>query len=78
MLAEFGKSFGFNLTDTLARNGKLLAYFFKGVALAVFKAKAHFNNFVHALKVSKARPAPALLGAGWLLILQVLHRLRLQ
>ena len=36
VLAEFGESFGFYLTDTFASDRKFLPYFFEGVAFAIF------------------------------------------
>ena len=49
VFAEFGKRFGFNLTNAFAGNGKFLAHFFKGVALAIFQAEAKLDDLLLAL-----------------------------
>src|SRR5690242_9957487 len=43
-MTEFAQSFGFNLADALAGDGKRVPDFFEGAGIAVFKAKAHTDN----------------------------------
>ena len=49
MLAQLGQGLGLNLTDALARHGKLLPNFLQRVALAILQAKAHFDNLLLAI-----------------------------
>src|SRR5215470_1153812 len=43
-MTEFSKSFGFDLADTFAGNGKVLTDFFQRMFGAVFQSEAHFNH----------------------------------
>src|SRR5205085_6405071 len=47
-MTEFAQSLGLNLADALASNGKSAADFFKGVGIAIFKAKTHADDVLFA------------------------------
>ena len=44
-MPQFAQRLGFYLADAFARDGERLANFFKSVLGAVFKAKAHLDDF---------------------------------
>ena len=47
-MAKLAQRFGFNLTDTLARHGEVLANLFQRVFAAILKAETHFYNLLFA------------------------------
>ena len=44
-MAELAKSLCLDLTDTLTRNVEMIADFFERLAVSVFKAETHLNDF---------------------------------
>ena len=49
VLAQLGERLGFDLTDTLARNGEFLTDFLERVTLATVQAEAHLDDFLLAI-----------------------------
>src|SRR5215470_7563403 len=47
-MAQLAQSFGFDLPDALAGDGKVLTHFFERVLAAVVEAKAHFDDLLFA------------------------------
>ena len=47
-MTQLAKSFGFDLPDSLAGDGKMLADLFERVLAAILKPEAHFNDLLLA------------------------------